>query len=86
MPKTMAPFPTLPPRPCRNPDCGKTCTNTAHKAGEDGRHMFSPRTPWQSDCSPECRNRYHYLFKTKPKRSEARKESEKSDDEKRNPS
>lgn len=80
MPKTMAPFPTLPPRPCRLSDCSSTCTNPEHKADDSGRHVFNPRTPWQEDCSDKCRNRWNYLNKVKPARAAARekKKSEES--------
>ena len=77
--KRMAPFPALPARPCRNPDCAKTCVDRQHKKGEDGRHVFTPRTPWHNDCSAECRNHWHYLTRTKPKRHAEK--SEKSGDE-----
>lgn len=86
MPKTMAPFPTLEPRSCRNPDCATTCTDKKHKKDPAGRHVFSPKTPWQNDCSPECRNRYNYIAKTKPKRDAAKKKSDESGTEKSNPS
>lgn len=57
--KTMTPFSTYSPRLCENPDCDLGPGGT--------RRTFTPTTPWQTCCSPYCRNRKATL-KRKAKR------------------
>lgn len=64
MPKKMAPFPTLEPRLCANPECKTGPGNT--------RATYTPTTPWQHCCTTACRMRMAYL------KRKAKKESEKS--------
>ena len=67
----MAPFPTMKPRACENPDCKpkeeggnhrKGCTIGAAGVAKE----FEPRTPWQRTCCASCRNRLNYLEVRRP--------------------
>ena len=67
----MAPFPTLQPRVCANPECKPKEEGGKHRKGctigaAGVAKEFAPRTPWQRTCCPSCRNRLNYLEVRRP--------------------
>ena len=68
----MAPFPTMKPRVCENPECKPKAEGGKHRKdctlGSAGvPNEFEPHTPWQRTCCPSCRNRLNYLEVRRPK-------------------